>query len=66
MAQKNPFAIPLHQRTAAFCADPVCDRRTEITAHRSGKRHHQQMEAPQINQVAGERHDEFRRDWNAR
>ena len=66
LAHQHPVAVALHQRPSALRANPIRDRRAKIAAHRARRRHQKQIEAPQVNQVAGKRHDDFRRKRNAR
>ena len=59
MAHQNPAAIALHQWAAASCADPVGDDGAEIAADGPRRCCPNQIEAIEVHQVAGERHDDF-------
>src|ERR1700722_3149339 len=66
IAHQDPFAIAFNKWAAAFGADPVADGRADVAADHSDDRDHEEIEAAEINEVAGERHDEFRGKRNSR
>src|SRR5579863_1707430 len=65
MAHQDPTAIALDQRAAALCADPIGNDGTEIATEGSCGSSPYQVEAVQISQVAGERHDDLGWKGNA-
>src|SRR5579863_9112822 len=64
MAHQNPSTVAHHKRTPACCSDPISDHRPDIAANRAGSGGPQQVEAPRVDQVAGEGHNDFAGKWD--
>ena len=65
-SHENPASIALHQRTPAVAADLVSDQRPQIASDRARRRRPNQLHRTRVNQIPGKRHDQFRRQRDAR
>src|SRR5260221_9069969 len=63
--QQNIASVLLHQRTSTVVANLISDDRAGIAPDRARRRGPKQIELPGIDQVSGERHDDFRWQRNA-
>jgi len=59
VTHQDPAAIALHQRTSSVMADFIRDQRSQVAADGARGRDPEEIHAAFVNQVAGERHDEF-------
>ena len=64
-AHQNPVAIALDQRAATVAADLVRHKRPNIAPDRARRSHPEQLHRAFKDEVAGERHDQFRRERDA-
>ncbi len=64
-AEQNVLAKTLHQRAAPVGSDPISHCRAQVAAEGAGRGHPQKLEPARVDQVPGERHDDFRRQRNA-
>ena len=65
LAEQDVAAIALHHRTTTLGADPVRGDRAEIRGQRGDRCEDDELQLRVRESVAGERHDDFRRDRNA-
>ena len=65
-AHQDPASVALDQRASAVAADFVGDERAQIASDRAGRRRPDQLHRAGIDEVAGEGHDQFGRQRNAR
>src|SRR5260370_17008235 len=64
LAQPDEPAELHHQGTAAEVSNDVGQLRTQVAADGPGGSHQNQAKTSLRNQIAGKRHDDFRRQWN--
>src|ERR1700692_1776243 len=65
LAHQNPAAVTFDQWTSTVAADLIRYERPQVATERPRRRHPKQIELTLENQIAGKRHNQFRRKRNA-